>query len=234
MWFKKKTVKLSDSGVLIGFTDMHSHLLWGVDDGSKSAIVSQQMIDEAVNLGFKKVFCTPHVMANLVKNSTEYLRNEFAEKIFAPSGLEIGLAAEYMLDEAFLMKLESGDMLTYDGNLLLIEMSHLQSPPNLKELIFEIVTNGYTPLLAHPERYASFLSQRDYYDLKNKGCLFQLNLLSLGDVYGGFTNKMAHDMLRDGLYDYMGSDMHNVKMLNMLREIQITSEVEKQISMLVK
>lgn len=234
MWFfnkKKESSPLSDT--LTGMTDVHSHLLWGVDDGSKSAEQTSEMIRHAAETGIKRTFCTPHIMARLPKNSAKSLEEEFRQKITQTNGLEIRLAAEYMLDENFMQVLENERILTYDGKHLLIEMSHIGVPPNLHEMIFEIINRGYTPILAHPERYTSFIGDDQYKKLKEYGCLFQLNMLSLGEIYGTRTNKKAHELLESGSYDFIGSDMHNLRMIHAISAISLSKSNQSRIKELV-
>lgn len=234
MWFFKKNVNVPVCDALVGMTDVHSHLLWGVDDGSKSKEQTQEMIRHAVQMGIKRTFCTPHIMANFPNNRAETIEDEFRKKIVSANELEIRLAAEYMLDENFMQILESEKLLTYDGKHLLVEMSHIGAPTNLHSMIFEIVSSGYTPVLAHPERYSSFIDDNQYRKLKEYGCLFQLNLLSLGEVYGKNTHKKAYDLLEGGFYDFIGSDMHTVRMINAISSITLSksnfSRVEELVS----
>ncbi len=213
MWLFKKKYSLVEDGIFNGMTDVHSHLLWGVDDGSKNRAYSEGMAGNLKSLGIRRAFCTPHIMAGLPENTAAALRTRFEEHMVcfsAEMGFDLRLAAEYMMDEAFMPKLEKGEeLLTYDGRHILVEMSHITPSPDFREIIFEVQNNGYQPVLAHPERYASYIRKEDYPALKEIGCELQLNILSLAGCYGTEAKKCAEYLLKEGLYDYVGSDIHN-------------------------
>ena len=102
--------------------------------------------------------------------------------------------------------------MTLKDNYVLVEISYLSAPINLLKTIFEIQLAGYIPVLAHPERYVFFHDNfNEYEKLKNAGCLFQLNLLSTVDYYGTKIAKTADDLLKKGMYDFCGRDIHHRK-----------------------
>lgn len=235
MWFfSKKTV--AELGILRGLTDIHSHLLWGVDDGAKSSESTLKMINLIKELGVKRIFCTPHIMSNLLSNSSDYLTQNFNEKISPISndhGIEFRLAAEYMLDDSFLGRLHNEIPLTYDGLHILIELSYLYKPINFDEIMYDIVSSDYIPILAHPERYTSFISQDEYVALKKQGVKFQLNIISLSGIYGKDVKLQAEKMLLAGLYNFIGTDMHSSRMVKTIGNIKISSKIKTRILELV-
>ena len=100
--------------------------------------------------------------------------------------------------------------MTLKGNFVLIEMSYLNPPIQLYDIIFEIQLAGYTPVLAHPERYTFYHNNfSEYEKLKKTGCLFQLNLLSTVDYYGKNISSIADKLLQKGMIDFVGSDVHH-------------------------
>lgn len=222
MWFFKKKHNLVSSGILNGMFDHHSHLLWGVDDGSKTEEQTRQMILGLHSLGLCGGFVTPHIMAGLPSNTPSHLRTSFQQQLVplcSELGFEIKLAAEYMLDEAFMAKLHHSEgVLSYDGKHLLIEMSHIAPPAALYDMIYEILVSGYIPVLAHPERYG-FLKMEELEYLKERGCKFQLNLLSLSDSYQKGRGQRAFDLLESGLYDLVGTDAHTETMITNIGKI---------------
>lgn len=224
MWLIKSKQNIIDSGILEGMVDTHSHLLWGVDDGSKDEQRSRHMIAALKEIGIRKSFVTPHIMANLTQNNAENLTdvcNNGLLKVAKELDFEVRLAAEYMLDEAFMPKLTNKEkMLSYDGTRILIEMSTLSPAQALYETVFEMESDGYIPVLAHPERYGYF-TMRDYEKLKNRGCLFQMNLLSLSTSYGKQVKKMSNLLFNAGMYDFVGSDIHGLNMLEAIKGIRI-------------
>lgn len=192
--------------------DRHSHLLWGVDDGAPTPEASQAIINAQRRIGLRGAWCTPHVMASLPGNTTAYLRARFREAAATLDliNFELRLAAEYMLDESFLPRLEdsSNELLTYDGKRLLVEFSQISLPGNWKEIIFLIQTRGYIPVLAHPERYNSILDLETLELLHQNGVEFQINLSSLIGMRGRKSQKWAQTLLKKGLCNWTGTDAH--------------------------
>jgi tyrosine-protein phosphatase YwqE len=198
-----------------GFIDMHNHLLPGIDDGAKTFAA------------------TPHIIQGVWpndENSITAAYNQLLSKLndSVYSDFTIRYAAEYMMDEGFLALVRQKALLPIKGNMVLVEMSYFNPPLNLKELLFEIQLQGYVPILAHPERYISYHAQFDaYLKLKQAGCLFQLNLLSLIGFYGLPTQKAALNLLDKGLYDFAGTDAHKFEHLNLLMKIEKNSVLKK-------
>lgn len=187
--------------------DIHTHLLPGVDDGAADVSEGLDMVCRWQAAGVKKLFCTPHIQADRTGNRTPFLYERFlAFRQACPPGVELRLAGEYMLDECFISHLEEG-LLTFDGRQVLLEVSYLDAPADLENLLYEVALNGYRPVLAHPERYLYMRPER-YESLKERGCRFQLNLLSVAGYYGREVQARSRNLLRRGWYDYAGSDLH--------------------------
>lgn len=195
-------------------TDMHSHLLPNIDDGSKSMEDSISMIKGLVNLGFEKIITTPHIMGDYYPNTPEIIRSKVAalNQALKEEGihLKIEAAAEYFLDEYFEELLENDvELLTFSDNYILVEFSTFAMPANAFNLIFELHTKGYKVILAHPERYVYLANQFEKFEqLKSQGCFFQANLLSLAGHYGSEQKKLGIKMLKAGMIDYLGTDLH--------------------------
>lgn len=223
MFLFKKRYNLVESGMFSGMVDTHSHLMWGVDDGSKSQEQTEQLIVLMKQMGYSAAFITPHVMANLVQNTFEALTEKFEKEVLPVAdsmNFELRLSAEYMLDETFISKLKTEKLLSFDGKHILVESSTMAPPNNIEEFVFEILSNGYTPILAHPERY-SFWSNEQLGRFADMGCRFQLNILSLSDCYGKQVRARAEKMLDAGFYDFVGSDIHSVRMAKMVAQIEV-------------
>lgn len=195
------------TNLLRGSVDVHSHLLPGVDDGVQSGEDMAAALKEMQEAGVERVFLTPHVMADLPENRRGFLLERFAGiRQPVPGGIELRLAAEYMLDAGFRSQIEEG-LLTYADRQVLVETSYLAPPPGYRELLYELRLEGYIPVLAHPERYM-YMTKEDYFHLKDKGYKFQLNLFSLAGMYGEHAVKRAEFLMKEGFYDYVGSDLH--------------------------
>ena len=219
--FKRKP-KLPDYSFL--GVDLHSHLLPGIDDGARSIGHSIALIEMLQKLGFHTLITTPHVMAEMYTNDIPTIKAKHQEVLAALKEKEIDIelhaAAEYLMDEGFGAKADNRELLTLPGNRVLVEMSFFAPPPMLEDYLFRLQTRGYHPLLAHPERYL-FLKgdQRKYRELKDRGCEFQLNLLSLGGYYGKPTRENAYELLNAGLIDFLATDLHHEGQAERLQEM---------------
>ncbi len=220
-FFKNKKIPLTELFDNT-FVDIHSHLLPGIDDGAKNLDNSIALITKMASYGIKNFITTPHVLGDVYPNSSsvileklELVKNELSVR--GLKDINIKAAAEYMLDEQFSERLAKDDILAVKDNLVLVEMSYYNAPYNLYEIIFDIQNKGYKPILAHPERY-NFYHQdfQSYYKLKKAGCLFQLNLLSLTQQYGKGVKNTAEKLLKENLYDYVGTDTHHENHLRLL------------------
>ena len=232
MLFFKKKIPLTDF-FTDGFVDIHSHLLPGIDDGAKDMDTSIALLLKMASYGIKNFITTPHVLGNVYPNSSEVIRQQLVavkkelekRKI---KGISIQAAAEYMLDEEFSALLDQKDILVLKDNYILVEMSYFSAPINLYELLFKIQLKGYKPVLAHPERYNFYHTDfKNYYKLKQAGCLFQLNLLSLTDQYGKGVQKTSEKLLKENLYDFVGTDTHHQNHLELLPKIGTKKTLEK-------
>ena len=218
--FRKNRPRLPDLGFLK--TDIHSHLIPGIDDGSQSIEDSIRFIKGMHELGFEQIITTPHVMADLYPNTPETILGglEKVKMALKSEGINVRMAAaaEYMLDDGFEALLESQEILTIGPSTVLFEMSMISGHPGLESFVFKIRTKGYRPLLAHPERYVYLKDQPKIFTrLKDMGCLLQLNLLSLTGYYGSEVKKQAFKILENGLIDYLGTDLHHERHLARLQ-----------------
>ena len=232
MLFFKKKIPLTDF-FTDDFVDIHSHLLPGIDDGAKDMDTSIALLLKMASYGIKNFITTPHVLGSVYPNSSEVIKQKLAavkkelEKREI-KGISIQATAEYMLDGEFSALLDQKDILVLKDNYILVEMSYFSAPINLYELLFEIQLKGYKPILAHPERYNFYHTDfKSYYKLKQAGCLFQLNLLSLTDQYGKGVQKTSEKLLKENLYDFVGTDTHHQNHLELLPKIGTKKTLEK-------
>ena len=195
-----------------GFTDWHSHILPGVDDGVQSMDESLAILRLYEGAGVSHVWLTPHIMED-IPNTTDMLRARFAELQEAYDGpVQLHLGSENMLDNLFAERLDSGDLLPVGDGLLLVETSYFNPPMDLQDVLQEIRRRGYTPVLAHPERYL-YMSRGDYSRLRDAGVSFQLNVSSPAGLYGSHVRRTACWLKRRGYYDYAGTDAHDLRMV---------------------
>ena len=211
MWPFSNRQPLLACGFLQGWTDWHSHILPGVDDGIPSMEAALEVLGWYEEQGVRDVWLTPHVMEDY-PNTPRDLQARFDELQRAWRGsLVLHLAAEHMLDALFEQRLKTGDVLPIGaaGDRLLVETSCYNAPMGLYDLIAQIKSQGLHPLLAHPERYF-YMRDADYRRLHELGVEFQLNIPSLAGVYGAGPAHKAQKLLKAGYYSYAGSDLHNL------------------------
>ena len=226
MWFAKKK-SLLDSGVFQGFTDWHSHILPGVDDGIGTMEDAIAVLEEYERLGFKKVWLTPHVMEDF-PNETERLKEKFEElKNNWKGSVELALASENMLDTLFEERLQNNDFLPIgdDSNYLLVETSYYTPPYAMDEMLDKARAKGYNLILAHPERYR-YMEEKDYKKYKEMGLLFQMNILSLTGAYGDTAKKKAEWLLSKDMIDMFGTDVHRLEAV----KTHITTPISKSVT----
>lgn len=204
--------------------DIHSHILPGIDDGSPDIETSLELVTGLYNLGIRKVVATPHIIGDMYRNTPKIINKALEKLIVACKekgiSMEISAAAEYMLDDYFMELLRKDEpLLTIKENLVLTELSYSTPPSNLKEISFAIITAGYQPVMAHPERYFYYhKNYENFFQLKELGFLLQINLLSLTGYYGQPVTKAARFIIENDLADFVGTDMHNPKHLSKLSD----------------
>ena len=209
-----------------GQIDIHNHLLYGVDDGSKSLDESKRMLKAYKELGFESIILTPHIFKDIYPNSEKDLKSKFQNLVkdtkIIKSPIITNLGAEYMVDDLFLEKVKSGsELLTFYKNLVLIEIPIFADSYLLKQTVFELQLNDYIPVLAHPERYLN-VSTKELKSLKEKGIMLQLNALSLTGNYGKEVKNKAFKLFKNDLYDFIATDAHSPQDLEKLKRLRLT------------
>ncbi|MDA7728636.1 hypothetical protein N8838_00580 [Flavobacteriales bacterium] len=214
-WFSKKNIELDldplDFSVLK--TDIHSHFIPGIDDGSADMGTTISLIKEMQGLGFKKVITTPHVMSDFYKNTSDIILKGLtdirSELKVQNISMEIEAAAEYYIDYDFEQKIGNEKFLTFGDNYILVELSFMEAPKNMFDIIFKLQLEGYKVVLAHPERYA-FFTMDDYEELVRRGVLLQINWLSIIGYYSPQIEQKTKDLIAVDMVSFIGSDCHNM------------------------
>lgn len=229
-----RSKSIGESGLLNGATDNHCHILYGVDDGVRSPDESLSILDWYEKQGLKELWFTPHVMDD-VPNTTEGLKTRFNELCdIYKGGLKFHLAAEYMLDNVFEERLAARDFLFHGEDRVLVETSTVFPPVDLWDMLRRMMSAGYRPLLAHPERYR-YMEWRDYERLREMGVQMQLNIPSIVGVYGETTKRKAIDLLKAGMYCMAGSDCHRFRALRFQSEArELKKDTVKMLEPLMK
>ena len=220
-----------------GYVDIHSHILPGIDDGAETIKQSAELLQQLHSLGFSACIATPHINPGVWNNTPTIIKETFQQTRLNLEGSEKQIlthcASEYMLNDTFVETMASEPLMTLQGNYVLVELSYVNPPLALKEIIFEIRHKGYQPILAHPERYIYYhQNPKIYADLKNAGLLFQLNLLSTVGYYGPSVAKTADFLLKEEMINFVGSDIHHTKHAQAFsQKLTLTSEKQLQQAM---
>ena len=221
-FFKKSKSKEVDLSALR--TDMHSHLLPGIDDGSPDVSTSDMLIQGLTNLGYERFVTTPHIMADVYPNTRSTVDSAYQklkrETSLSTVNFPVTPAAEYLLDDGFDHLIKRPDPLfCISGQLGLVEFSFIAPPVDYKEKIFQLELRGYQPVLAHPERYVYWAGNKKVMDqLKAEGCMFAVNLLSLAGHYGKPCLEVSQYLLKKNYIDFLGTDLHHQRHLELLQQ----------------
>lgn len=194
-------------------TDVHSHLIPGIDDGSPDMETSLSLLRELERLGYRKVITTPHVRAEVYPNDVNELEslcdNVRHSAKQAGIGLDIEVGAEHLIDEGFMERIEKKLFKTFCGNCLLVELPFVYAPMGLNECIFSLQLAGYRLILAHPERYLYWEGEFERFEhLKDQGVLFQANIMSFGGYFGKQVQALASRLAKNDMIELLGSDLH--------------------------
>ncbi len=197
--------------------DIHSHILPGLDDGSKNMEETLGMVRQLHEAGFKTLIATPHVLegrdylsAGEILATTDQVRERVVE---AGIPVEILPGAENYIFPDLAKWVSAGKLLTLGntGKCILVELPMLEIPHYTEQVFFELQVLGITPVLAHPERNKGLADQPErILEWAKKGILFQLNLRSISGHYGPQARQLAETLLRSDLIHVVGSDAHRV------------------------
>jgi protein-tyrosine phosphatase len=194
--------------------DIHSHLLPGIDDGARTFSDTLSLTKSLMEIGVSQFITTPHVIQFVWNNTLEQIIAKKDATVLELEAHQITIpfrsAAEYLMDDQFVKLIHSRELLTLKDNYVLVEMSYINAPIQLYDVLFDLQVAGYIPVLAHPERYLFYHNNfNEYLKLKRAGCLFQLNLLAVVGYYGAGVTNIAEQLLQKGMYDFVGSDVHH-------------------------
>ena len=222
-------------------TDVHCHILPGVDHGSQSMEQSLEMLRAEAEMGINRVILTSHVTAITFENTRETLTDAFMKLKDAVTDegmdMELFLSAEYRMDEYFDKEYAADHLIPMPGNHILLENSFQQELMNLDDLLFDMQVKGYRTILAHPERYTYYSRRRKRYEqLHNAGARFQVNILSFTGYFGEEARDSALWFAHNEMIDYLGSDMHNLKHAHIIMDYinskewkKLSSEIESTV-----
>jgi tyrosine-protein phosphatase YwqE len=220
--FGKREASVAPADLSVLGVDVHSHFIPGIDDGAQNLSQSIELLAAMRELGYRKVITTPHSMADGYRNTPEIILGGLEklkhEVVRVGLDIEVEAAAEYYLDHELDPKVEGRQVLTFGKDHLLFELPFISEPPMLRQVVFQMQTQGYRPVLAHPERYAFWYNDFSRYtELKDRGVLFQLNTIALMGAYGPKAKEIAERLIDAGAYEFLGSDCHQLGHVDAIR-----------------
>lgn len=215
---------------------MHAHFLPGIDDGAPDLSTSLDLIRGLQQMGYQRLIATPHIMPGFYPNTPQTILSALnetkraAEQLGLPITLEA--AAEYFMDESMEELIEQDTILSFgQPKCVLVEMSFVSQAPMWESIFFLLQTKGFQPVLAHPERYAYFHGNlRAYQAFLDRGGWMQVNLTSLAGHYGKATQRVAKELIKSGMIQLLGTDLHHHQHLHVLNTSLYSKEMEQVLS----
>lgn len=213
-------------------TDIHCHIVPGIDDGSPDIETSVHLVEQMSKWGLKRIIASPHITVGSFENTPQTIREAFEplQKAVKERGIpvELGYSAENRIDDLFIKNFSEGTLLTLPGNIILVENSFMQEPWNLDQMLFDLQVKGFRPVLVHPERYNYYYTKKGRYEaIHNAGTSFQVNLLSLAGYYGKDEKKIAERLIEKGLVEYIGTDLHRQGHVDAINSYLASKDYEK-------
>ena len=220
-------------------TDIHCHIVPGVDDGAPDPETAADIIEGMQSFGIRRIIASPHVTQVTFENDESTIEPALAllHAELDRRGNDIGVShsAEYRIDELFHNRLVTNELMLLPNNHILIENSFIQEPWNLDNLIFDLQVKGLVPVLAHPERYAYYYTQKNRYRTLHDASLnLQINLLSLAGAYGPAERSIAEYLIKQGLVDFIGTDIHRRSHVEKIKQYLLTKDARNDMEALSK
>lgn len=227
-FFKKKEEPIK----LCFNTDVHCHIIPGIDDGSPDVSTSIELIERMKSWGINRIIATPHITQASFENTPETISSAFKllQDEIKLRGIDIDLnfSAEYRIDELFIQHLENNIIIPMPNNYILVENSFIQEPWNIDQLLFDLKVKGFNPILAHPERYMYYYSKKERYKtIFDTGTKLQVNLLSIAGYYGKEEKRIAYNLIENGFVNFIGTDIHHNRHADAIESFIHSKEYQK-------
>ena len=192
--------------------DVHSHILQEIDDGCASIDRSIVLIKDELLNGVDKIFLTPHYNNGKEFNTIDKITEKYQkllEKLKEENiNVSLYLGQEYFVDDDFYKLLKEGNLVTLNKTkYVLVEFPYFDET-DILDHIYKIISFGYIPIIAHIERYA-YLDWNLLIELKMAGALMQVNASCIIGEYGNKMKKLALSAIKDGLVNFIASDIHD-------------------------
>jgi protein-tyrosine phosphatase len=215
--------------------DIHSHILPGIDDGSKDIAMSLDMLRTAEKDGITEIVATPHFLRGYGDTPYEEVREivEELNKLASSEGIKLNInyGQEVYYSENMINDYKNGLIGTInDSRYMLFELPMGKIESGTFDIIYEIQVLGIVPVLAHPERYRFIIDKPSAINrFIQEGLLFQMNAGSIRGDFGPLIKKTATTLIEHGVYNFIGSDAHNStnRIANVSESIKICADKNK-------
>ena len=192
--------------------DIHCHILPYVDDGALRTQESDELIEMQAEQGVSVICCTPHLRHHMFETPDDEIRRRFEQlkERQKDSPLRFYLSREYHCDSLLLKKLEAGEVLPLgEGRTILSEFSWRHTESQIRDFVKTILSYGYTPLIAHAERYPALEKPAQVAALIDMGALIQMNASSVTGAEGRRQAAWCKKLLKEDLVHVIASDAHD-------------------------
>ena len=192
--------------------DMHSHILYGIDDGSRTREESVELLKYLEKQGVTESIVTPHYIDDTQFVASIEKRKELIRDLQTETNIKLYIGNEVYFSDKTIESLNSKKLSTLnDSKYILIEFPLSNRIKDVDEMVYDLSTNGVIPIIAHPERYLYVQEDYKYLDkLVEVGALFQVNYGSIIGIYGSKAEKTAKTLLKKGYISFLGSDIHRI------------------------
>lgn len=204
--------------------DRHSHVLPDLDDGVKTLAESVEVVKRMMALGVERFTFTPHIAFPGMLNNRNNIGASLLilRKRLEAEGIRVSLdaAAEYRMGEFMLDLLDSDNIMASLEGEVLVEHSFYAPTCYTDDILCQLISKGYQPVLAHPERYPFYWDNivKHCEEMKHKGCKIQVNILSFTGYYGKEAERAARELYKTSVADYYASDIHGLKQIDLLED----------------
>lgn len=204
--------------------DLHSHVLFNIDDGPTSYQDSVKILNELYQSGVTEMVVTPHYIINSSYNANNDAKKKLLDKLSGESKIKLYLGNEVYLDYDIAYYIDLDKISTINGSkYVLVELSMTNDNEDAIDMVRDLISSGYYVIIAHPERYHMDINELQKFI--NMGCLFQGNITSLLNKYGENAKNKLELLLKNDMIHVMGSDTHRSGNIDLNKAIKIIESI---------
>ena len=197
------------------FTDIHCHIVPSIDDGAECIDTTNDMLDIAREDGIENIIATPHFIYGEINNTMQHINDsaESAIKLAADKGIQLYCGSELFICPQLCSLVDEGVAATLNNSrYVLVEFPMMSIPEYTKDILFSLQLQGYVPIIAHPERNRIIQDKPNILlSFVERGILTQINATSINRIYGSKVQKVAFELIGQGLAHFVASDAHTTR-----------------------